>query len=42
MLRRMWPVYRDALEHGFGDQVDASDAGRLAAILGPGFGSSPR
>lgn len=42
MMRRMWPVYRAALECAFATHVDASGAGRIAAVLSEGFGVAKR
>jgi DNA-binding MarR family transcriptional regulator len=34
LLRRMWPVYRDAISRHFAARISATDAGALSRILG--------
>jgi DNA-binding MarR family transcriptional regulator len=34
LLRRMWPVYRRAIQRHMGSKLDANETDRLAALLG--------
>ena len=34
LLRRMWPVYRRAIQRHMGSKLDTSETDRLAALLG--------
>jgi DNA-binding MarR family transcriptional regulator len=34
LLRRMWPVYRRAIQRHMGSKLDASETDRLGALLG--------